>query len=234
MIGNDEELLSHVRRSHERYLDELKALIAIPSVSANPQHRDDMQRCAMLLVERMREIGFESELLATEGAPFAYGRYGHDPAKPTVLIYGHYDVQPPEPFELWLSPPFEGTVRDGNIYGRGAVDDKGQVLMHLAALEAHLHVRGELPINVIVLVEGEEEIGSPNFESALVRYRDRFQADLAVISDTARSTPPIRPRSPPRFAASSTGTCASPARARICTPGTSAVSCVTRSKRWRC
>ncbi|MDH2908948.1 MAG: dipeptidase [Candidatus Eremiobacteraeota bacterium] len=185
MIGNDEELLSHVRRSHERYLDELKALIAIPSVSANPQHRDDMQRCAMLLVERMRGIGFEAELLATDGAPFAYGRYGHDPTKPTVLIYGHYDVQPPEPFELWLSPPFEGTVRDGNIYGRGAVDDKGQVLMHLAALEAHLHVRGELPINVIVLVEGEEEIGSPNFESALVRYRDRFQADLAVISDTA-------------------------------------------------
>ena len=185
MIDRDEDVLAYVRRSHERYLDELKALIAIPSVSANPQYRSDMERCATLLVERMRGIGFQAELLKTDGAPFAYGRYGHDPAKPTVLIYGHYDVQPAEPFELWLSPPFEGTVRDGNIYGRGAVDDKGQVLMHLAALEAHLQVRGDLPLNVIVLVEGEEEVGSPNFERALARYHELFEADLAIISDTA-------------------------------------------------
>ncbi len=185
MIDRDEGVLAHIRGSHERYLDELKALIAIPSVSANPQHRSDMERCARFLVERMSEIGLRSELLPTEGAPFAYGRYGNDPSKPTVLIYGHYDVQPAEPFDLWRSPPFEGTVRDGNIYGRGSVDDKGQVLMHLAALEAHLRVRGDLPINIIVLVEGEEEIGSPSFERALARHHDLFQADLAIISDTA-------------------------------------------------
>ena len=185
MIDRDEDVLAYVRKSHERYLDELKALIAIPSVSANPQHRGDMERCATLLVERMREIGFHAELLPTDGAPFAYGRFGEDPAKPTVLIYGHYDVQPAEPFELWLSPPFEGTLRDGNIYGRGAVDDKGQVLMHIAALEAHLRVRGDLPLNVIVLIEGEEEVGSPNFERALERHHELLQADLAIISDTA-------------------------------------------------
>ena len=178
-------MLAYVRGSHERYLDELKALVAIPSVSANPQHRGDLEHCARFLVKRMSEIGLEAELVPTDGVPFACGRFGNDPAKPTVLIYGHYDVQPAEPFERWLSPPFEGTVRDGNIYGRGVVDDKGQVLMHLAALEAHLRVHGDLPINIIVLVEGEEEIGSPNFESALARHHDLFQADLAIISDTA-------------------------------------------------
>ena len=102
-----------------------------------------------------------------------------------MLVYGHYDVQPIDPIELWESPPFEATVRDGKLFGRGAVDDKGQVVMHLAAIEAHLRVRGSLPVNVKVVVEGEEEIGSPNFDAAVERYRDAFASDLAVISDTA-------------------------------------------------
>ncbi len=105
--------------------------------------------------------------------------------KPTVIVYGHYDVQPADPLELWESPPFEAQVRDGKIFGRGVVDDKGQVLMHLAAIEAHLRTRGALPINLKVVIEGEEEIGSPNFEPALARYEDTLRADLAVISDTA-------------------------------------------------
>jgi acetylornithine deacetylase/succinyl-diaminopimelate desuccinylase-like protein len=133
----------------------------------------------------MRAIGLSAEVLETGGNPLAYGEWLDAPGKPTVIVYGHYDVQPADPLELWRTPPFEGHVRDGKIFGRGSVDDKGQVLMHLAALEAHLRTRGALPVNVKVIVEGEEEIGSPNFESALARYEQKLRADLAVISDTA-------------------------------------------------
>jgi acetylornithine deacetylase/succinyl-diaminopimelate desuccinylase-like protein len=133
----------------------------------------------------MREIGLESTVLETGGNPLAYGEWLKAPGKPMIVIYGHYDVQPADPLHLWHSPPFEAQVRNGHIYGRGTVDDKGQVLMHLAAIDAHLRTRGALPINVKVVVEGEEEIGSPNFESALARYEEKFRADLAVISDTA-------------------------------------------------
>jgi acetylornithine deacetylase/succinyl-diaminopimelate desuccinylase-like protein len=124
-------------------------------------------------------------VLETAGNPLAFGEWLGAPGAPTVLIYGHYDVQPADPIDLWESPPFEAQVRDGKIYGRGAVDDKGQVLMHVAAIEAHMRTRGRLPINIKVVVEGEEEIGSPNFDGALERYRDLIRADVAVISDTA-------------------------------------------------
>ncbi len=134
----------------------------------------------------MRGAGLtQAEVLETDGLPVAYGSWLHAPGAPTVLIYGHHDVQPEDPAALWLSPPFEGTVRDGALFGRGSVDDKGQVLMHLAALEAHLRVRGELPLNVKVVVEGEEEIGSPSFEAFLARERERLACDLVVVSDTA-------------------------------------------------
>jgi acetylornithine deacetylase/succinyl-diaminopimelate desuccinylase-like protein len=133
----------------------------------------------------MNEVGLTAQVLETNGNPLAYGEWLNAPGKPTIVIYGHYDVQPVDPLELWHSPPFDAQVRNGNIYGRGAVDDKGQVLMHLAAIEAHLRTRGKLPINVKVVVEGEEEIGSPNFEAALARYKEQFRGDLAVISDTA-------------------------------------------------
>jgi acetylornithine deacetylase/succinyl-diaminopimelate desuccinylase-like protein len=134
----------------------------------------------------MRAAGLtEAEVLETDGLPVAYGSWLHAPGAPTVLIYGHHDVQPEDPLGLWLSPPFEGTVRDGKIFGRGSVDDKGQVLMHLAAIEAHLRVRGALPLNVKVVVEGEEEIGSPSFEAFLARERRRLACDVVVVSDTA-------------------------------------------------
>ena len=169
----------------DEYLDELKRWIAIPSISADPAHAGDVRRCCEKLVARMAAIGLKSQILETDGNPLAYGQWCDAPGKPTALIYGHYDVQPVDPLELWKSPPFEGTVRDGKIYGRGSVDDKGQVLMHLAAIEAHMRTRGSLPINLKVVIEGEEEIGSPNFEAALARYADTFTADVAVISDTA-------------------------------------------------
>lgn len=181
----DQSLAAYCETHRDAYLDELKRWIAIPSVSADPEHRSDVRACCERLTARMSEIGLEANVLETDGNPLAYGEWLGAPGAPTVLIYGHYDVQPADPVELWESPPFEGTVRNGKIYGRGAVDDKGQVLMHLAAIEAHMKTRGRLPINVKVVVEGEEEIGSPSFERALERYRHLIAADVAVISDTA-------------------------------------------------
>jgi acetylornithine deacetylase/succinyl-diaminopimelate desuccinylase-like protein len=185
MTAIDADLAAYCTQHESQYLEELKAWVAIPSISANPDHRGDVRRCCERLVQRMREIGLEAQVLETAGNPLAYGQWLSAPGKPTIVLYGHYDVQPVDPVELWHSPPFEATVRDGNVYGRGTVDDKGQVLMHLAAIEAHLRTRGTLPINIKVVVEGEEEIGSPNFEAALARYEEKFRADLAVISDTA-------------------------------------------------
>ncbi len=185
MTAIDRELAAYCDAHEDEYLDELKSWIAIPSISANPAHGGDVRRCCERLVERMRGIGLDAAVLETDGNPLAYGEWLNAPGKPTILIYGHYDVQPVDPVDLWESPPFEAQVRDGKIFGRGAVDDKGQVLMHLAAIEAHLRTRGSLPINVKVVVEGEEEIGSPNFEAALARYESKLHADLAVISDTA-------------------------------------------------
>jgi acetylornithine deacetylase/succinyl-diaminopimelate desuccinylase-like protein len=185
MTTVDPQLSAYCDAHREAYLEELKAWIAIPSVSADPARAPDVRACCERLVERLGELGMQAEVLETEGHPIAYGQWLDAPGKPTVMIYGHYDVQPADPLELWESPPFEGTVRDGKIFGRGAVDDKGQVLMHLAAIEAHMRTRGRLPINVKVIVEGEEEIGSPSFAAALERYREKFDADVVVISDTA-------------------------------------------------
>jgi acetylornithine deacetylase/succinyl-diaminopimelate desuccinylase-like protein len=178
--------IEFVRDNRERYLDELKALIACPSVSADPARHGEVRRSAETFVARMKAAGLtEAFVLETDGLPVAYGSWLHAPGAPTVLIYGHHDVQPDDPVELWKTPPFEGTVRDGKIFGRGSVDDKGQCLMHLAALEAHLQTRGSLPINVKVVIEGEEEIGSPSFEAFVARERERLACDVVVVSDTA-------------------------------------------------
>jgi len=185
MIAQD-PLIDFVRENRERYLGELGAWIACPSVSADPARHAEVRRSAETAVARMRAAGLtEAEVLETDGLPVAYGSWLHAPGAPTILIYGHHDVQPEDPVALWTSPPFEGTVRDGKIFGRGSVDDKGQVLMHLAAVEAHLRVRGKLPLNVKIVVEGEEEIGSPSFEAFLARERERLACDAVVVSDTA-------------------------------------------------
>ncbi|MGB8520036.1 MAG: dipeptidase [Candidatus Tumulicola sp.] len=181
----DPQLVASCEREEQRALAELKRLIAIPSVSADPERTGEVARCCDRLIERMREAGLDARKLETGGNPLAYGEWLGAPGKPTVLVYGHYDVQPVDPLDLWQTPPFEGSVRDGKIFGRGAVDDKGQVVMHLAAVDAHMNARGALPINLKIVVEGEEEIGSPNFDAAVERYRHEFAADVAVISDTA-------------------------------------------------
>ena len=184
--GTELSLITYVRAERERYLDDLKTLVAIPSISADPAYKNDVRRCAHVFVDRMREAGLQrGDVLETHGNPVAYGEWLGAPGKPTVLIYGHYDVQPVDPLELWKTPPFEATVRDEKIFGRGTVDDKGQVCMHIAALEAHLRNNGRLPVNIKVLIEGEEEIGSPNFETFLAEHHDLLACDLAIISDTA-------------------------------------------------
>jgi acetylornithine deacetylase/succinyl-diaminopimelate desuccinylase-like protein len=181
-----DDTVSFIRSNRERYLEELKAWIACPSVSADPARHADVRRSAETAVARMQAAGLtEAMVLETDGLPVAYGSWLHAPGAPTVLIYGHHDVQPDDPVALWKTPPFEGTVRDGKIFGRGSVDDKGQCLMHLAALEAHLRTRGKLPINVKVVIEGEEEIGSPSFEAFVARERERLACDVVVVSDTA-------------------------------------------------
>lgn len=169
----------------DRCIGVLKELVAIPSISADPNYRSDVRRCAQDLVARMAALGMRAEVLETQGNPVAYAEWLGAPGKPTILVYGHYDVQPVDPLDLWESPPFQATVRDGKIFGRGTVDDKGQVLMHLAAIEAHLATRNRLPVNIKMVIEGEEEIGSPNFEAFLAANAQRLQCDLAVISDTA-------------------------------------------------
>jgi acetylornithine deacetylase/succinyl-diaminopimelate desuccinylase-like protein len=181
-----QEVVEFVRANRERYLSELGAWIACPSVSADPARHPDVRRSAEAVVARMRAAGLtQAEVLETAGLPVAYGSWLHAPGAPTILIYGHHDVQPEDPLELWDSPPFVASVRDGSVYGRGSVDDKGQVLMHLAALEAHLRVRGKLPLNVKVVIEGEEEIGSPSFEYFLAHERERLACDVVIVSDTA-------------------------------------------------
>ncbi len=175
-----------------RAQDELFAFLRIPSVSAKSEHRADCRAAAEFVATALTDIGFAAELVETPGHPIVLGEWRQaGPGAPTLLVYGHYDVQPPEPLELWTSPAFEPTLRDGRIYARGSVDDKGQLYLHIKALEAHLRVRGTLPVNVIVIAEGEEEVGSVNLEQFLERSRERLACDAVVISDSTMFAPGI-------------------------------------------
>jgi len=174
-----------IQTSRDRYLAELNALLAIPSVSALPEHAGDMRRCADALAEHLRRIGLQNvRVVETPGHPIVYGDWLGAPGAPTVLVYGHYDVQPVDPIDEWTSPPFEATIRDGQLFARGAADDKGQLFIHLKAIEAHLSQTGALPVNVKVLLEGEEEVGSPNLDPFIRSNRDLLACDVVVISDT--------------------------------------------------
>ena len=179
---------THDQRLH----DDLFAFLRIPSVSARSEHKGDVAAAAAWLHGHLARIGFTTETIATDGHPVVLAEWRNAPAgAPTVLVYGHYDVQPPEPLELWTSPAFEPTLRDGNIYARGSVDDKGQLWLHVAALEAHLATRGSLPVNVIVLAEGEEEVGSEHLAPFIERHRARLACDAVVISDSTMFAPGI-------------------------------------------
>ncbi len=168
-----DEILSYIQANKERYFAELKELLAIPSISTNPENGPDMQRCAQWMTDQMRIIGLQNvKLFPTSGHPIVYGEWLGAPGQPTVLIYGHYDVQPVEPLELWTSPPFEATVRDNRLYARGSADDKGQVFIHLKGIEAFFKTKGSLPVNLKLLIEGEEEIGSTNLDAFVQEQKE--------------------------------------------------------------
>lgn len=175
-----------VQENRDRLLSELKEFIRIPSISTLPEHAGDVRRAAEFVAESLRRAGMENiEIIPTERHPLVYADWMHAPGKPTVLCYGHYDVQPADPLELWLTPPFEPTERDGNLYARGAVDDKGQMYMHVKAIEALRAANGTLPVNVKFLVEGEEEVGGASISKYVAANPEKLEADVALVSDTA-------------------------------------------------
>ena len=181
-----DNVIDYINVNREKYLDELKGLLAIPSISALPEHAADVRRCAEWCGDEMRRIGLQNvTLLETPGNPIVYGDWLGAPGGPTILFYGHYDVQPVDPLDLWETPPFEATVRDGELYARGAADDKGQVFMHFKAVEAHLKQNGRLPVNIKFFIEGEEEVGSVHLDDFIRDHKEELKADLVVISDTA-------------------------------------------------
>lgn len=178
-----EEFLEETR---EHGVRELEDFLRIPSISSQPEHADDVRRAAGHLAEQYERIGLQNaEVIDTAGHPVVYADWLKAPGKPTVLLYGHYDVQPVDPLELWKSPPFEPIRQDGQLLGRGSSDDKGQIALHWQAMHALLSTTGELPLNIKVIAEGEEEIASVHFEEFVRANRDRLKADYVVVSDTA-------------------------------------------------
>jgi acetylornithine deacetylase/succinyl-diaminopimelate desuccinylase-like protein len=176
--------LDYARTKRTRFVNELKDLVRFPTVSAEPKHADDLKKCAEWLAQHLRSIGLQRiQVVPTPGHPLVYAEWRRASGRPTVLVYGHYDVQPADLPHEWRSPPFEPTVRVNDLYGRGACDDKGQMFAHVKALESYLRTGGKLPVNVKCLFEGEEEIGSRNLTSFLARNRRTLAADVAVVSD---------------------------------------------------
>lgn len=178
-------VIDFVNTHRDRYIDELKGFLAIPSISSLPEHKADMRRCAEWVVSEMQRIGLQNvRIIDTPGHPVVYGDWLGAPGAPTILLYGHYDVQPVDPLELWETPPFEATVREGELFARGAVDDKGQVFMHFKAIEAHMKQNNRLPMNLKVLLEGEEEVGSEHLDDFVKQNAEMLKADVVVISDS--------------------------------------------------
>jgi acetylornithine deacetylase/succinyl-diaminopimelate desuccinylase-like protein len=175
-----------VQQNEQRFLNELFELLRIPSVSTLPEHKQDVARAAEFVANKLKAAGMEHvEVIQTSKHPLIYADWLHAPGKPTIICYGHYDVQPPDPLELWESPPFEPTVRNGNIYARGSCDDKGQMYMHVKAIESLLATSGgKLPLNVKVLLEGEEEVGGESIAEYVPAHKDKLKADVALVSDT--------------------------------------------------
>ena len=181
-----DKLSAYVDSRKQEYLNELSGLIRIESISADPSKKGEMVRCAETVSGLMRSVGIENvALFETDGNPLVYGDYNHAKGKPTVLVYGHYDVQPVDPLSEWKTPPFEATVRGDDLYARGSSDDKGQLFMHLKAFEAFGKLNEMVPVNLKYILEGEEEIGSIHLEPFIRSHRDLLKADVVVISDTA-------------------------------------------------
>jgi acetylornithine deacetylase/succinyl-diaminopimelate desuccinylase-like protein len=184
--------VDYSRNNQLRFLDELKALLRIPSVSTLPEHKGDVRHAAEVLAAELKRIGLENvEIIESPGHPLVYADWLHAEGKPTCLAYGHYDVQPPDPLDEWVSPPFEPLEHDGNLYARGAVDDKGQMYIHVKALESLLATTGKLPLNVRVILEGEEEVGGETISKFVREHPERLKADFALVSDTEMFAPDL-------------------------------------------
>src|SRR4051794_20483125 len=178
-------VIDFININRDHYVEELKTYLAIPSVSALPEHAADVRRCAEWTKSELERIGMQNaRLIETPGHPVVYADWLGAAGAPTILFYGHYDVQPVDPIELWTSPPFEATVRDGEIYARGSADDKGQIFMHFKAIEAWLTQTGSLPVNIKIFIEGEEEVGSVHLDAFVGDNRELLKADVVVISDS--------------------------------------------------
>ncbi|HSX39402.1 MAG TPA: M20/M25/M40 family metallo-hydrolase, partial [Candidatus Saccharimonadales bacterium] len=177
--------LALIDQNKEKYLEELKELLRIPSISAQSEHNADTRKCAEWVKNKFEQAGLENlQILETGGQPIVYADYLHAEGHPTVLIYGHYDVQSPDPLDEWKSAPFEPEVRDGKLYARGADDNKGQFFAHLKALELLIHTDKRLPVNVKFMVEGEEEIGGVHLDAFIESHLDLLKADVCLISDS--------------------------------------------------
>ncbi len=191
---NMDKIRAVVAANKDRFLEELLEMLRIPSVSANPAHKEDVAKTAELVQDHLKRLNLaKTEIYPTAGHPVVYGETELHPDRPTILVYGHYDVQPPDPLDLWESPPFEPVIKDGKIYARGACDDKGQMFMHVKAVEV-LQSLGELPCNVKFVIEGEEEVGSKNLETFIRAHKAMLGCDVIVISDTsmiANDTPSL-------------------------------------------
>ena len=175
-----------VQQNRDRLLDELKTFLRIPSISTLPEHKKDVEAAARFVADSLGSAGLEHiEIISTSGHPLVYADWLHAEGKPTVLCYGHYDVQPPDPLDLWTTPPFDPTIRDGNLYARGSADDKGQMYTHIKAIETLRAVHGKLPVNVKFLIEGEEEIGGASIARYVAENPKKLKADVALVSDTA-------------------------------------------------
>lgn len=180
------EVLNYIDSNQEKFVEELKDFLRIPSISALPEHKNDINKCAEFVAEKLKAAGIRTiEIIKTEGNPLVYGEWLGAPGKPTVLIYGHYDVQPVDPLELWDNPPFDPVIKDGKIFARGATDDKGQMFMHIKSVEAFFKTVGSLPVNVKFIIEGEEEVGSESLEKFVNNNKEKLKCDAVLVSDTA-------------------------------------------------
>lgn len=180
------KLNPYIEKYESEHVAELTQFLRIPSISALSEHRSDMEKAAHWLANSLKKAGVEHvEVMPTAGYPVVYGDWLHAPDRPTVLVYGHYDVQPAEPFELWDSPPFEPQIRDGKLYARGATDDKGQLYLHIKAVESYLRTHSTLPVNLKFCIEGEEEISSHSLPSFIELHKEKLRADLITLSDTS-------------------------------------------------
>lgn len=187
----EQKLTEYLRSNSGRFTEELIELLSIPSVSTDPERHPDMQHAAEFIQSELARLGFRAEVRPTPLHPVVYAELISDPALPTLLVYGHYDVQPPEPLEEWETDPFEPVIRDGQIWARGASDDKGQFYAHIKGVEAALATQASLPVNLKFLIEGEEEIGSPNLDEYIRMNRDELAADAVLVSDGAMVAPGV-------------------------------------------